>query len=81
MTTGFSNRRSSPAVFVEDVLGTRRGDTNLDGNVDFADFLQLSANFGKLAASWSNGDFDGSGEVDFGDFLALSAELGFRSSL
>ena len=61
---------------VEVVLETRRGDVNLDGKVDFPDFLVLSANFGQ-AGGWADGDFDGNGIVDFPDFLLLSANFGF----
>ena len=51
------------------------GDSNLDGIVDFADFLALSAGFG-TTGGWANGDFDGNGEVSFPDFLALSENFG-----
>ena len=50
------------------------GDTDLNGTVDFADFLSLSENFGK-SGGWGQGDFDGSGTVGFADFLALSANF------
>ncbi len=55
------------------------GDVDFDGQVDFADFLTLSANFG-AAGLWSQGDFDASGEVDFADFLAMSANFGATPS-
>ncbi len=47
------------------------GDANLDGTVDFADFLLVSSTFG-MPGGWGDGDFDDSGAVDFGDFLILS---------
>jgi len=61
-----------------DLLDVRLiGDSNNDGEVEFADFLSLSANFGKNEdAVWDEGDFDGNGNVDFADFLALSANFG-----
>ena len=62
---------------IENVLQTRRGDVDLNGRVEFADFLQLSALFGQAGASWSDGDTDGDGSVSFADFLALSANFGF----
>lgn len=62
---------------VEVLLRTRRGDTNLDGKVDFSDFLTLSANFGQPDKIWSQGNFNGDREVSFADFLTLSAEFGF----
>lgn len=62
---------------IENVLQTRRGDVDLNGKVEFADFLQLSASFGQAGTSWSDGDSDGDGTVSFADFLALSANFGF----
>ena len=53
------------------------GDTNGDGNVDFADFLALAANFG-TGQGWSEGNFDGSEDgTQFADLLALSANFGY----
>ena len=53
------------------------GDTDLDGDVDFKDFLLLSANFGKeVDEAFAAADFDVSGSVDFGDFLLLAANYG-----
>jgi hypothetical protein len=51
------------------------GDADFSGDVQFADFLILSANFG-MAGVWSEGDFDSSGDVQFSDFLILSANFG-----
>lgn len=51
------------------------GDTNFDGQVDFADFLILSGAFG-TQGTWDVGDFDGDGLVGFSDFLLLSANFG-----
>ena len=55
-------------------LWTTQGDANLDGKVDFADFLRLSESFGQNG-SWADGDFDGSGLVDMADFTLLSANF------
>lgn len=51
------------------------GDADFDGEVQFADFLLLSRNFGE-AGDWWQGDFDGSGDVQFEDFLILSQNFG-----
>ena len=51
------------------------GDANLDDEVNFADFLILSENFGQ-DGGWREGDFDGDGTVGFPDFLALSENFG-----
>lgn len=52
------------------------GDTDLDGSVDFADFLRLANNFpGGL--EWTDGNFDGSLDgTQFSDFLLLSQNFG-----
>lgn len=54
------------------------GDTDGNGEIDFADFLTLSQNFG-MPGDWAAGDFDGSGTVEFADFLSLSAVFGQSS--
>ena len=63
------------AVWVEGLKGTQLGDTDLNGSVDFEDFLVLSEHFG-TAGGWGDGDFTGDGRVDFSDFLALSVNFG-----
>ncbi len=63
--------------WITEIANTRRGDFNLDGEVGFNDFLELSGNFGKVDATWSAGDATGDGLVDFDDFLILSSEFGF----
>jgi len=55
--------------------GRINGDADFNGEVDFADFLVVSANFGE-AGLWSEGDFDANGEVAFADFLILSGNFG-----
>lgn len=53
------------------------GDTNGDRQVDFSDFLALSANFGtQVDGAFADGDFTGDGFVSFEDFLILSARFG-----
>lgn len=62
---------------VVEILHSRHGDLDLNGKVEFADFLKLSGSFGLTDVGWSNGDLDGDGKVAFADFLALSAAFGF----
>jgi len=63
------------------VDATLEGDINGNGSVDFADFLILSANFGRnTTEGTSDGDLDGDGAVMFDDFLVLSANFGRTSS-
>jgi len=63
------------SFWVDELVGTTIGDTDLDFDVDFADFLNLSTSFGQ-SNGWSGGDFDGSGKTEFVDFLSLSNEFG-----
>ena len=56
--------------------GLLLGDLDGNGEVAFADFLVLSANFGQSVASYAAGDIDCNGEVAFADFLVLSANFG-----
>ena len=65
-------------AWIADVARTQSGDTDLDGDVDFRDFLTLARNFGAATTNWSDGDFDGNGEVDIADFVALRGNFGFR---
>lgn len=63
---------------VDDVLNAAnliKGDTDGDGDVAFADFLNLSANFGN-EGTYLDGDLDCDGNVTFSDFLILSANFG-----
>ena len=52
------------------------GDADLDGNVDFVDFLAVASNFGRSRRDWERGNFDGDGDVDLSDFLAMSENFG-----
>lgn len=61
--------------WVSELAESLVGDSNLDGVVDFADFLNLSSGFGK-DGGWNHGDFNGSLTVDFADFLLLSENFG-----
>ena len=61
--------------WITELKSTTFGDTDLNGEVVFSDFLALSSNFGEVGG-WAEGDFDGNGEIEFPDFLALSANFG-----
>lgn len=74
------NINTSDATFlVEEILGTRWGDNDLDGQVNFEDFLRLSSHFGNDEATFAQGDTDGDGRVGFSDFLRLSNHFGFAN--
>lgn len=49
---------------------------DLDGDVDFADFLAISKNFGNTDASWRDGDVNCDGLVGFDDFLLVRMNFG-----
>ena len=57
---------------------TLPGDTDLNGEVDFRDFLELAWAFGTEGAGWAGGDFDGDGLTSFTDFLTLANAFGNR---
>ena len=52
------------------------GDLDGSGDVAFADFLVLSANFGQSVADHTGGDINCDGDVAFADFLVLSDNFG-----
>jgi len=63
--------RSDLEFLVEQILGTRPGDTELDGDVDVADLTQIIKGFtgaGMTGGRWATGDNDGDGDVDTRDF-------------
>ena len=72
--------RQDVAWWLDVVADTFEGDADLDGDVDFLDYLAFSRNFGRRDASWSSGDFDGDGVVSFPDFLVLSRQFGKKKS-
>lgn len=63
---------------IQNVLGTRLGDSDLDRDVDFEDFVALTNNFNKQVTSWSEADFNGDGLVSFVDFNLLATNFGFN---
>jgi hypothetical protein len=62
-------------VWVEKIKGTFFGDAELNGDVQFGDFVILAQNFAK-SGGWGQGDFDGSGQVQFEDFVLLAQNFG-----
>lgn len=64
---------------LEEFAYTNYGDTDLDGDVDFEDFLVVGTSFG-AAGRWADGDFNGDMSVSFADFLILSENFGIEAS-
>jgi hypothetical protein len=62
------------------VSQTFYGDVDLNGSVEFADFLVLSENFGLEGGGWATADFDLDNVVAFADFLLLSEYFGKQRS-
>ena len=63
-------------IFLRDIHQSIRGDLDLDGDVDFQDFLTLAENFALVDAAYSQGDLNCDGEVGFLDFLGLASNFG-----
>ena len=57
---------------VEEMMGKRWGDADLDGDVDLVDYHTVAAHFDPSGRSmdhgWARGDFDGDGDIDISDF-------------
>jgi hypothetical protein len=64
---------------INDVFESVRGDANLDGAVDLADFTLLRNSFGD-EAGWASGDFTGDGTIDLADFTLLRNHFGFDNT-
>jgi autotransporter-associated beta strand protein len=58
------------------VMSTYYGDANLDGNVDFSDFLVLQTNYLAPNTRYDQGNFNYDNITDFSDFLALQTNYG-----
>ena len=60
---------------VQNILGRRFGDADLDQDVDIIDFNEAVINFDTFAQNafygWGQGNFDGDGDVDISDILQL----------
>ena len=56
--------------------GVLPGDFNLDGAINFRDFLTLSRNFSSEDVTYGGGDTNCDGTVRFSDYLILSANFG-----
>ncbi|WP_428386911.1 glycoside hydrolase family 10 protein [Mucisphaera sp.] len=67
--------------WVEELFGSRLGDTNLDGSVDLLDLSLLAASFGQSGKTWANGDFDGNGSVDLIDLSLMAGSFGFGQAV
>jgi hypothetical protein len=64
---------------VENRIGTRFGDIDLDGSVNLTDFNVMAATFdsqGQNAGNgWNRGNFDGDTDIDLTDFNSLASNF------
>ena len=67
------------AYWVSDLKHTWMGDADLDGNVNFADFVTLANHFDG-PGGWGQGDFNADGIVQFPDFAILASNYGMTST-
>ena len=71
-------------VWVKELKKTWFGDSNLDGEFNSGDFVQVFG-AGKYEdgilgnATWAEGDWDGNGDFDSGDLVAAFTDGGFES--
>jgi hypothetical protein len=61
---------------VELITSAFPGDANLDGKVDFNDFLAISTHFLQSDIDWDHGNFNYDGVVNFNDFVVLATNFG-----
>lgn len=66
-------------LMVEQLLGTRPGDLDLDGRVSAADLAVQLAHLGSITG-WAGGNLNGDTLVDANDFALLQAQYGFQNS-
>jgi hypothetical protein len=53
------------------------GDTDVNGQVDFDDYVRIDGGFNAGSTGWINGDLDYSGGIDFDDYVLI--DLAFNA--
>ena len=61
---------------IEDIIGTGRGDGDLNKIINFEDFVPLANNFGMTDTNWTEGNFNLDEITNFADFAELSNRFG-----
>lgn len=54
------------------------GDADLNGVIDFDDFVLTDGGYNGGLSGWGNGDFDGNGAVDFDDYVLLDLNFNMQ---
>jgi len=65
-----------PALNAIQIVKLVTGDADLNGKVDFQDYLALESSFGNTVTHGTGADFDNNGVIDFQDYLALESNFG-----
>jgi len=67
-------------VLVKTIFQTRYGDTDLNGTINFDDYVRTDNGFNNHLAGWMNGDFDGNGQVNFDDYVIIDLNFNQQGS-
>jgi hypothetical protein len=58
---------------------TYYGDTDLNGRVNFDDYVRTDAGFNNHLTGWANGDYDLNGQVNFDDYVLIDLAFNTQS--
>jgi len=58
---------------------TYYGDTDLNGRVNFDDYVRTDNGFNNHLSGWFNGDFDFNGQVNFDDYVLIDLAFNTQS--
>jgi len=64
------------AFLIQEIIVSTNGDGDLNGTVNFDDFVILSNGFGKINTNWRQGNYNLDLVTNFNDFVKLSARFG-----
>ena len=61
---------------ISDIIGSGRGDGNLDQKINLDDFVILTNHYGRLNTNWSGGNYNIDSMTNFEDFVELTNRFG-----
>jgi len=76
-TTTFDGATITPTNLI--VKYTYYGDTDLNGRVNFDDYVRTDNGFNNHLTGWLNGDFDYNGQVNFDDYVLIDLAFNTQS--